>query len=641
MPRMNLQKTRWQPPVILAAWALFLALLFYCDNKYQTPPPYGASGVFALKEADLKRDTPIFLIDGWLLSDNRVTNQPTYIGEFSNLARGDLSVSPHGWARYRLTLRYAGAPEIVTADFKQLAGRYEILLDGVQLLTGEGNARVTFLLAPGDHELVVETRSDAGYYSGIYFPPALGAPEKLEEVNAVQGIAYAAACLVPLALAVFTFFMWRTGGSMSRWFGALCGFYVLYMFRYFVFFFALPVMHGWFFVQSFSLYGLCFCVIMLTALAAGDACSRLLRAVLLLLPAVLIALSVLIPVLPWAVYVHGRLTDFYYMFTLCCAAFFALRGVRRKGWESCYTVTGCLVFGASLAVNLFFSNRFEPIRFFWQFEWCGLFLVFLFGAMMVLRSRHILRENDLLTNHLEEQVKQRTEEVTQLLQERKAFFSDMAHDLKAPVFATQSFIAAIRKSGVGVDAELLDYLDQAEAKQREMARRLQGLSELNALDRIEGAPVLISLRELFLDLYDFYHGEAKVRAVHLFVEPPGEDVFVTAQPEKLDILFENLIYNALRAMPEGGSIHISAKAEKTAVRICVADSGCGIPPEELPHIFGRFYVGAANRETGTGLGLYIVRSIIEELHGKIRADSAVGRGTVFTMELPCNRQATD
>lgn len=68
--------------------------------------------------------------------------------------------------------------------------------------------------------------------------------------------------------------------------------------------------------------------------------------------------------------------------------------------------------------------------------------------------------------------------------------------------------------------------------------------------------------------------------------------------------------------------------------MCVADSGCGIPPEELPHIFRRFYIGAANRETGTGLGLYIVRSIVEELHGKIWADSVPGEGTVFTMEFP-------
>lgn len=633
---MRQKRIWWQMPVFLIALALFFTLLFYWDNKYQTPPPYGASGVISLTEENFERSNPIFLIDGWLLSDDRVTDLPTYIGEFSNLSRGDRSVPPHGRARYRLTLHYEGAPKMVAVDFRQLAMDYEVFLDGVKVLEGAGNGQLTVLLTPGDHELEAETVSGMGYYSGMYFPPALGTPEVLARIHAVQGFAYAAAVLVPLTLMLFTFFVWRRGGRLGLWFGALCGCYALYMLRYFVFLFSAPIARYWFLPQSLALYGLLFCLTGLGAEASGAAqgMHRPICALELAVTAFLLALSILIPVFPWAVFVHGQLTDFYYLFTLCCAAFFALRDLRAKSWKGRYTIAGCLLFGAGLTANILFSNCFEPIRFFWQFEWCGLLLALLFGAMMVSNSRRILRENELLTNHLEEQVDLRTKEVTELLKERKAFFSDMAHDLKAPVFATQSFIAAIRESGVGVDAELLGYLDQAQAKQQEMARRLQGLSELNALDRIEEEPVQISLRELLTDVDGFYRGEAEVRSVRLTVELPAEDVFLTAQQKKMDILFENLIYNALRAMPDGGEIRISAKIEKAAVRVFVADSGCGIPPEELPHIFKRFYIGAANRETGTGLGLYIVRSIVEELHGKIWADSIPGEGTVFTMEFP-------
>ncbi|MDE6590985.1 MAG: HAMP domain-containing histidine kinase, partial [Oscillospiraceae bacterium] len=313
--------------------------------------------------------------------------------------------------------------------------------------------------------------------------------------------------------------------------------------------------------------------------------------VLAVFPIVLMALSLLVPVLPWAVFVHGRLTDLYYIATFCAAAFFSVRSVTAQSWESRYTPVVCTVFGAGLLANLLFSNRFEPIRFFWQFEWCGLFLVLLFGAMMVSRSRRILKENDMLTNHLEEQVKERTEEVTQLLNERKAFFSDMAHDLKAPVFATQSFIEAIRRSGVGVDTELQNYLNQAEAKQWEMARRLQGLSTINALDRIDGERVRVSVREMLSEVYATHCGEAEVRSVYLIVEPPEQDAFLMAQPEKLNILFENLIYNALKATPRNGSITVSAKTEEGKIRVILEDTGCGIPKEELPLVFRRFYVG--------------------------------------------------
>lgn len=636
---MKRQKVLWQLLVVLIMLAAFFLLLFYVDNKYQTPPPYGKSGTITLGERDLERDNTIFLIDGWRLTDVCEAERFTYIGEFSNLQRGNLRVSPHGWTHYQLTLQYDGRDQIVSVDFPQLSSRYAVSLDGILLDQGVGSGRITFLLTSGEHVLSVETSSRVGYYSGMYFPPALGTVETLTRVNVVQGFSYAFAFLLPLSLAVFTLFLWRTGGYLSRWFGRLCFCYALYMFRYFVFLFSMPVAEYWFLAQNLALYGMCFCVVRLTALASGNVyfgVYRWVKRVLCALQAVLLVLCVLIPVLPWAVWVHGRLTDLYYIDTFCCAAFFTVRGIMAKNWESRYTLTGCTIFGVGLLVNLLFSNRFEPIRFFWQFEWCGLLLVLLFGAMMVSRNRRILQENDTLTNHLEEQVKKRTEEVTQLLEERKAFFSDMAHDLKAPVFATRSFIEAIRKSNVGVDAELQGYLDQAEAKQWEMARRLQGLSAINALDKIEEERTRVSLRELLLEIYDIHHGEAEVQAVYLTVEPPREDIFLMAQPEKLHILFENLIYNALRATPSGGCITVSVLAEDSRIHMTVEDTGCGIPEEELPLIFRRFYVGANNRESGTGLGLYIVHSIVTELGGTVSVQSTVGKGTKFLMDFPQN-----
>lgn len=567
--------------------------------------------------------------------------KPVYIGEFSNLQRGNLSVSPHGQANYKLMLRYDGASRIVSLDFPQLSCDHTISVDGAQLAEGTGNGQITFLLTPGDHILTVDTSSEIGYYSGMYFPPALGTSHTLSQVGSIRGFVYAFAVLLPLILAVFTFFLWQTGGEISRLFGVLCCCYSLYMMRYFVFQFSVPLGRYWFLIQSLALYGVCFCVIRLAAHVSGTdgrAARWWQRAVLLLLPAVLFLLSLLIPLLPWAVFIHGRLTDLYYALAFCTTVFFAVHGVKGTELESRFTAAGCMVFGVGLLVNPFFSNLFEPIRFFWQFEWCGLLLVFLFGAMMVSRRRRIVRENEMLTDHLEEQVKKRTEEVVWLLDERKAFFSDMAHDLKAPVFATQSYIRAIRERGVGVDRELdrelLGYLEQAEGRQRELARRLQGLSAINELDKVEGRRVRISVRELLSEIYAAHHGEAEVQSVHLSVTQPERDAFLLAQPEKMDILFENLIYNALRATPENGNIRITAQSRGGMIRIVVEDTGCGIPEEELPLIFQRFYVGKSNRDTGTGLGLYIVQSIVAEIGGTIHVQSVVGQGTKFLMEFP-------
>ena len=625
------------PLVVLIMMVLFYSFLFYRDNKYQNPPPFGNSGVITLHEEHLRRRDPVFLIDGWLLTDGSVTGLPTYIGEFSSLQRGNMTVSPHGRACYRLTLRYDGSSQIVSVDFPQLSSQYVISLDGIPLARGMGSGRITFLLTAGDHDLAVETSSKSGYYSGMYFPPALGTDRLLRQTDRVQGTAYTMAVLLPLVLAAFTFFLWRTGGPLSRWFALLCCCYALYMFRYFVYLFSLPMIQYWFFVQSLALYGMCFCVVRLTVLASGGIQGKAwqgIRVLLLVQSAALLLLSLFIPAWSWVVFVHGRLTDLYYMFTFCTTMFFAVGKTAEQRIETGYTLAGCIVFGAGLVTNLFFSNLFEPIRFFWQFEWCGLFLVLLFGGIMVSRSRCILRENDRLTNHLEEQVKKRTVEVTQLLEERKAFFSDMAHDLKAPVFATQSYIQAIRRSSVGVDGELRDYLDRAEKRQKEMARRLQGLSAIHDLDKIEGECVRVSVQDVLSELYAVCHGEAEVQSVYFFVESPEQDAFLMAQPEKLDILFENLFYNALRATPHNGSITVSARVRGDKICVTVEDTGYGIPEKELPYIFQRFYVGEKNRDTGTGLGLYIVNNIVREMGGTIDVWSVVGEGTKFIMEFP-------
>ncbi len=624
-------------PVIalLAALLVLLALLFSHDNKYQAPPPYGKSGVISLTQDDLTRNTPVYLIDGWLLSDSRVENRPTYVGEFSNLQRGDLTADPHGQASYCLTLRYDGAPTAVAVSFPRLPGSFSLFLDGVEIDRGSGNGWAVFLLEAGDHLLRLETESHSGYYSGLYFVPALGRPELLMGLRDIQTLAYSVAISLSLLLALFTLVLWRRDRrGMEFCLGMLCCCFALYLSHYFWELFALPLPGLWQMVEGASLYGLIFCALRLTALAVDGADSpRFLRVqrAMWIIPLLLGALYLLIPVFPWAVYLHGRAKDIYLLFVFVCAVLLTVRGGQVK---KPFILAGGVVFSAGLMANLWLANRFEPIRFFWQFEWCGLLMTAIFAAMMVLRNRQIRRENDQLTNHLEQQVAQRTAALQLVLSERKDFFSDMAHDLKAPLRSTQGFIRAIRQNNTGVDGELLRYLDQVEQKQQEMSRRVQGLNTITQLDKIEDAPQRISIRALLSELYATHKGDAEVSSIHLTVTLPEEDCWIVAQQDKLDILFENLIYNAIRATPPEGYIRLSGEKKQDTVLLTVSDTGRGIPPEELPHIFRRFYVGAENRETGSGLGLYIARTIVEELGGTITAASTVGVGSEFIIELP-------
>ncbi|MBU9726771.1 sensor histidine kinase [Diplocloster modestus] len=636
----------------LAALLLFFGMLFIADNKYQSPPPYGNRGIIALTEADITRDTPLFLIDGWLLTDARVTQLPTYIGQFGSLQRGNQTVSPHGAAIYEIILRYDGAPVEAALSFPQLFSRHSIRLDGIVLSEGIGGARISFSLTPGNHLLTVETASTHGYYSGMYHPPALGTPETVSHMMLVQCVAYALAFFAPLTLALFTLTLWRSAKDRAAfWFGLLCCFFSLYVSYYFVHLFRLPVEEYWYIAQSAALYGLCFCTIRLTALfgdVAGKRFALFLQWIGGLFPLVLLALALLIPAQAWAVRLHSAMTDLFYFFTFCAVVALTLNSRETENWERRFSRLGCCVFGVGLLCNLFTSelfsalfldrNLFEPIRFFWQFEWCGLLLVTIFGAMMAARNRRILAENAAFQTHLEELVQQRTAELTNLMQERKAFFADMAHDLKAPIFATGSFIQAIREHNTGVDTELSSYIDLVEQTQQEMARRVYGLTEFNKIDALSDPYEAVSVKYLLEETYELHHMAAEVQSVYLIIEPPEIDGQIYAQPRKLDILLENLIFNALKATPPEGQITLCAQLDASFCHLTLTDTGCGIPSEELQQIFNRFFVGKQNVGTGSGLGLFIVKCIVESLKGEIHVSSQPGLGTEFSINLPLLKQ---
>jgi signal transduction histidine kinase len=125
---------------------------------------------------------------------------------------------------------------------------------------------------------------------------------------------------------------------------------------------------------------------------------------------------------------------------------------------------------------------------------------------------------------------------------------------------------------------------------------------------------------------------AEEKAQHLCVDLPNLPT-VYGSADHLIRLFLNLLDNAVKYTPKGGQITLKAAREAVHVTVTIADTGCGIAPEQLPHIFERFY-RAADRAPGTGLGLAIAQSIAREHGGRIEAASQLGEGSVFTVYLP-------
>ncbi|HLA81612.1 MAG TPA: ATP-binding protein, partial [Thermoleophilia bacterium] len=138
--------------------------------------------------------------------------------------------------------------------------------------------------------------------------------------------------------------------------------------------------------------------------------------------------------------------------------------------------------------------------------------------------------------------------------------------------------------------------------------------------------VVSSLRPLFLQA-----------GLPLDVDPPDPQLGVWADPDKLTQILGNLLANSLRYTPQGGEVRVAAKARESLVVFRVEDNGIGIPSEDLPHVFERFYRVEKSRSQaggGSGIGLAVVKALVRQMGGSIKAESTPGSLTRFTFTLP-------
>jgi two-component system phosphate regulon sensor histidine kinase PhoR len=136
---------------------------------------------------------------------------------------------------------------------------------------------------------------------------------------------------------------------------------------------------------------------------------------------------------------------------------------------------------------------------------------------------------------------------------------------------------------------------------------------------------------------DFMRPAAEKRRQVLEYAPNGNLPGVAGDPDYLERAVSNLVDNAIKYTPEGGRIRVSAKSAGSEVLIEVADSGIGIPPEDVPRVFERFYRVDKSRSRemgGTGLGLSIVKHVVHVHGGSVDVESAVGKGSTFRVRLP-------
>ena len=219
------------------------------------------------------------------------------------------------------------------------------------------------------------------------------------------------------------------------------------------------------------------------------------------------------------------------------------------------------------------------------------------------------------------------------------FLADVSHELRTPLAALRMFNELL-EGGAAADPEArAEFLESSGQQIERLDWLAQNLLELSKLD---SGLVLLDLRPDDLraaveNAVDQTAAAAKRRNVRVSLHMPVSPVRIRHDPQRIGQVVANLVGNAVKFTPRGGSITVDVAATPDGARIEVADTGVGIDAAELPHIFERFYRGSRANEargSGSGLGLAIVRSIVDMHGGAVLVESQVGVGTRFIVDLP-------
>ena len=217
---------------------------------------------------------------------------------------------------------------------------------------------------------------------------------------------------------------------------------------------------------------------------------------------------------------------------------------------------------------------------------------------------------------------------------RTDFIANVSHELKTPLAVMGNYAAILQRPGI-TEEEKNEYAKAILEASRRLAQLITNILKLNKLEN----------QQIFPQTEEFDLGEQLCQSLLQFEDAwerkglnietdIADDIRIRSDSELLSLVWNNLISNAVKFTPEGGTIGVSLKTEGNLAVISVSDTGCGIKPETGMHIFEKFYQGDTSHATqGNGLGLALVKRVVDILNGEISVQSVCGEGSTFTVKI--------
>ena len=230
--------------------------------------------------------------------------------------------------------------------------------------------------------------------------------------------------------------------------------------------------------------------------------------------------------------------------------------------------------------------------------------------------------------------------------ERRLFVSNVSHELRTPLTSVKSYLEALDE-GALYDPVAPDFI---KVSLDETNRMMRMVTDLLHLSRIDNATTKLDVELInftafitfILNRFDKMRNQDEEKKYELVRDYPITSVWIEIDTDKMTQVIDNILNNAIKYSPDGGKITVSMKTTDDQMILSISDQGLGIPKQDLPRIFDRFYRvdrARSRAQGGTGLGLAIAKEIIKQHNGFIWAKSEYGKGSTFTIVLPYDKEA--
>ena len=213
------------------------------------------------------------------------------------------------------------------------------------------------------------------------------------------------------------------------------------------------------------------------------------------------------------------------------------------------------------------------------------------------------------------------------------FISNVSHELKTPLAVIQNYAAALQNESLGAKTRQ-KYADTLVSASKRLTALVTNILKLNKLENQELTPEYEKVRLGDMLAETIVQFDELIESKNLELESDLDEVELVSCPNYLEIVWNNLLSNAIKFTDAGGKISVSVKRAEGGAVVKVSDTGCGISPETGAHIFEKFYQGdTSHSKEGNGLGLALVKKVIDVIGGEITVESEEGKGSTFTVRL--------